>query len=351
MEIGIVATEHVQELDCAYAPLVEAGFLCSLLHGAHDDFRHEKAYGVLAYGVAYAAKGDLHEIAGCVELGLWILNDVTIQNAQGLEVCHEGAGVPDKETAASPLARERVEYDRLLRVGSVVQDNYLIWNSHVGKNTQNKSYICVMELIFGTQNKGKLAEAQYICDVLGAKYGMEVKVLPMPEKVDIPEDGETYRENSLQKARWIWEHYGCSCFADDSGLEVEALGGEPGVHTARYCDRNFADGMDKLLARLEEVGAMEKEQRGASFVCGITLYLAEKDRGVLKDEGPYYFEGRCGGSISLSKCGGAGFGFDPVFMADETPGLCMAELSDEKKNSISHRAVALELMFKALSAK
>lgn len=209
-----------------------------------------------------------------------------------------------------------------------------------------------MELIFGTQNRGKLAEAQFICDRLGAEYGIEIKVLPMPEKADIPEDGDSYMANSLQKAQWIWERYGKSCFTDDSGLEVAALDGAPGIHTARYCDRNFESGMDKLLFELEKTGAVEPDSRRASFECCITLILSEDDAPQGVEAGkPLFFEGSCKGSISPCKCGSAGFGFDPVFIADATPGLCMAQLEDEQKNMISHRGLALREMFRYLADK
>lgn len=209
-----------------------------------------------------------------------------------------------------------------------------------------------MELIFGTQNKGKLAEAQQICDRLGCKYGIQVHVMPMPDKIDIPEDGDSYHANSLIKAQWIWEHYGKSCFADDSGLEVAALGGAPGIHTARYCDRNFASGMDKLLHELDMCGARSAESRKASFECCITLFLTPEDapQGVPAGE-PLVFDGHCHGQISDKKYGSAGFGFDPVFIADAVPGKCLAELEDEHKNTISHRALALEEMFRFLTKK
>lgn len=189
-----------------------------------------------------------------------------------------------------------------------------------------------------------------ICDRLGRKYGIGIKVLPMPEKADIPEDGNSYLENSSQKALWIWRRYGKSCFADDSGMEVAALGGAPGIHTARYCDRNFANGMDKLLHELDMAGAVTPEQRKAAFKCCITLILSPEDapQGVQAGE-VLAFEGCCSGRISDRRCGSAGFGFDPVFIADAAPGLCMAELDDEKKNSISHRALALEEMFRYLA--
>lgn len=209
-----------------------------------------------------------------------------------------------------------------------------------------------MELIFATQNKGKLREAQEICDVLGARYGVQVTVLPMPEKADIPETGSSYMENSMQKAQWIWERYGASCFADDSGLEVEALGGAPGIHTARYCHRDFASGMDSLLYELEQKGAMEPQQRRASFECCITLMLSSTDAPQGVEAGkPLFFEGHCQGRISPCKCGDQGFGFDPVFMPDAHPDMCMAQLEDSVKNLISHRGLALEQMFRFLANK
>lgn len=212
-------------------------------------------------------------------------------------------------------------------------------------------FCAAMELIFATQNKGKLKEAQQICDVLGRRYGVCITVLPMPEKADIPETGTTYRENSLQKVQWIWERYGRSCFADDSGLEVDALDGAPGIHTARYCDRNFESGMDKLLHELGERGAVQPQQRKASFQCCISLVLSADDAPQGVEAGKaLFFDGECRGRISESKCGDAGFGFDPVFMPDAYPDKCMAELPELEKNLISHRGMALERLFQFLSS-
>ena len=199
-----------------------------------------------------------------------------------------------------------------------------------------------MKLIFATGNEGKVREAQQIFDALEPVYGVHVEVLPMPLKVDIEENGTSYRENSLIKARYVHSRWGCDCFADDSGLEVEALDGAPGIYTARYCDHNFSDGIDLLLHTLGERGATEPSARRASFKCCISLIL---------DGEEFTFEGDCPGTISGERCGSAGFGFDPVFIADATPGLCMAELPEEKKNSISHRGSALEKMMKFLSSK
>lgn len=197
-----------------------------------------------------------------------------------------------------------------------------------------------MEFIFASGNPGKVREVQEICDTLGAKYGVDVRILPMPEKLDIPETGTSYRENSLQKASFVWERYYCNCFADDSGLEVDALDGAPGIYTARFCDRNFASGIDKLLYLLDQKGAVSPQQRRAAFKCCITLIVDGK---VIA------FDGDCRGTISARCCGDGGFGFDPVFEADATPARCMAQLPEDEKNMISHRGIAMDKMFRWLS--
>ena len=197
-----------------------------------------------------------------------------------------------------------------------------------------------MELIFATGNAGKVREAQQICDRLAKKWGINLTIVPMPDKVDIPETGDSYEENALQKARFVWDKYHKNCIADDSGMEVEALDGAPGIYTARYCDRDFADGMDKLLYELDRKQALAPEQRKATFECCLTVII---DGTMLS------FRGTSPGRISLCKCGSAGFGFDPVFMPDATPGLCMAELPEEQKNLISHRGLAFEKLFRYLA--
>lgn len=196
-----------------------------------------------------------------------------------------------------------------------------------------------MELIFATANPGKVREARQICDALGKKYGVAVSVVPMQDKVDIVEDGADYAANSEIKARYVWNRYHKCCIADDSGLEVEALDGAPGLYTARYCGHNFQNGIDKLLHEMQERGALEPSRRRARFVCDITL---------MTGDGVHHFEGVCDGCISLERRGDCGFGFDPVFIPDVCPGKCMAELEEEVKNLISHRGLALEEMFKYL---
>ena len=187
-----------------------------------------------------------------------------------------------------------------------------------------------MKIVFATGNLGKLREAS---EILGEGF----ELVPLTEvgiTEDIPETGETLRENSLQKAQYVLEHCGCDCFADDTGLEVDALGGAPGVYTARYAgdDKDFNKNMDKVLHELE---GLEGEARRARFKSVITLMVAGD---------PHFFEGPLEGVIALEKSGNGGFGYDPIFIADEYPGLTLADISEEQKNDISHRGKALRAM-------
>jgi len=190
-----------------------------------------------------------------------------------------------------------------------------------------------MKLIFATGNKGKLREAS---EILGEGCTL-VTPAQMGLTEDIPETGETLKANSEQKVDYLHEHLGCDCFADDTGLEVDALGGAPGVHTARYSgvDKDFNANMDKLLAELGKAGAVHPEQRRARFHSVVTLLLGGRK---------YFFEGTLEGWIAFEKAGCGGFGYDPVFIADEYPDRTLAEISEEAKNEISHRGKALRAM-------
>ena len=206
-----------------------------------------------------------------------------------------------------------------------------------------------MKIVFATGNKGKLREA---AEILGE--GFELISLPdVGIYEDVPETGNTLMANSLQKARYVYENCGCDCFADDTGLEVDALGGAPGVYTARYAgdDKDFNKNMDKVLyelTRLEsesKVAAsmglkMKPFSRRARFKSVITLMLGGK---------PHFFEGTLEGVIAHEKSGNGGFGYDPIFIADEFPGMTLADISEEEKNNISHRGKALRAMAKWLS--
>lgn len=196
-----------------------------------------------------------------------------------------------------------------------------------------------MKIIFATGNKGKLREAQ---EILGPDYEL-VTPASLGITEEIPETGETLEENSLQKAMYLYERTGLDCFADDTGLEVDALDGAPGVYTARYAGEHcsFEDNMDKLLATLSELDSKgTKVTRKARFRSIVTLLIDGK---------PHYFEGVMEGSIAESKAGCRGFGYDPVFISDEYPDSTVAELPEGTKNEISHRGKALRKMAAYLS--
>jgi len=190
-----------------------------------------------------------------------------------------------------------------------------------------------MKLIFATSNRGKLAEAS---EILGEGYELlsssEVGITE-----DIPETGDTLQANSLQKAQYVFEKTGLDCFADDTGLEVDALGGAPGVHSARYATdgHDFEANIDKLLAELEK---RPGEPRTARFRCVVTLFY----KGRI-----HCFEGRVEGSISTERRGTLGFGYDPIFIPDGLGGKTFAEVH-EGKNLLSHRGQSLRALAKWL---
>ena len=202
----------------------------------------------------------------------------------------------------------------------------------------------MMKMVFATGNSGKLREAS---EILGEGFEL-VSLSQVGIDEDIPETGNTLRANSLQKAQYLYEKLGCDCFADDTGLEVDALGGAPGVYTARYAgdDKDFNKNMDKVLYELavlegevrmaESLGLkMKPVTRRARFKSVVTLIVDGKIK---------IFEGTLEGVISREKSGNGGFGYDPIFIADEYPGLTLADISEEEKNAISHRGEALRAM-------
>jgi len=180
-------------------------------------------------------------------------------------------------------------------------------------------------LVFATNNAHKLAEIRAIVEG-------RVEILSLADigcHADIPETADTLEGNALQKAQYVFENYGLDCFADDTGLEVDALGGAPGVHTARYANPDFNDteaNTAKLLAELKN-----KSDRHARFRTVIAL--------IEKGE-PRMFEGIVEGEITTEKRGTQGFGYDPVFAPTEA-GRTFAELGVDVKNHISHRARAV----------
>lgn len=181
------------------------------------------------------------------------------------------------------------------------------------------------KLVVATNNAHKLEE-------IAAILGDEMELLSLKDihcDADIPETADTLEGNARQKAMYIYENYGMDCFADDTGLEVEALNGAPGVYSARYA----GDGHDSeanMQKLLHELG--DKENRKAQFRTAICLILEGKE---------YLFEGIVKGEIIKEKRGGAGFGYDPIFVP-EGHELTFAELGNDIKNTISHRARAVE---------
>ena len=183
-----------------------------------------------------------------------------------------------------------------------------------------------MRLVFATNNKHKLSE---MSSILGDK----IELLSLKDincDVDIPETADTLEGNAILKSEFIYNNYNINCFADDTGLEVEALNGEPGVYSARYAEGESHDSMaimKKLLSKLENV-----ENRSAQFRTVISLILDGKK---------YVFEGIVKGRISKERKGDKGFGYDPIFIP-EGYDKSFAELGEDVKNKISHRAKAVE---------
>lgn len=179
-------------------------------------------------------------------------------------------------------------------------------------------------LVFATNNKHKLHEVSALLEGV-----VEIKSLAeMGLEGDIPETSDTLQGNALQKAQWVWERTHLDCFADDTGLEVDALGGAPGVYSARYAGEHcsFDDNINKMLAAMEG-----KTDRKADFRTVICL---------MEGGQPRYFEGRVDGTILTERYGAEGFGYDPIFMPDRFA-VSFAEMPLEVKNKISHRGLAV----------
>ncbi len=201
------------------------------------------------------------------------------------------------------------------------------------------------KIVFATNNLHKLEEIRQI-------LGDNMEVLSLSDidcHADIPETADTLEGNALQKARYVWDHYHMSVFADDTGLEVDALDGAPGVHSARYADGEGHDSeanMQKLLRELDG-----KTLRTAHFRTVIALLLApESTADAAAEPTVHLFEGRVDGTIATAKRGTAGFGYDPLFVPDGY-NESFAELGTEVKNTISHRARAVARLCEFFSCK
>lgn len=189
-----------------------------------------------------------------------------------------------------------------------------------------------MKLVFATNNQHKLDEVRKV--VTGDFDIVSLSEIDCHD--DIPETADTLEGNALQKARYIKEHFGYDCFADDTGLEVEALNNAPGIYSARYAGpgHDSEANMNKLLQEMKD-----KENRKAQFRTAIALILNGKE---------YLFEGIVRGSIITEKRGNSGFGYDPIFVPENYTET-FAELGNDIKNQISHRAEAVKKLIEFLS--
>lgn len=190
------------------------------------------------------------------------------------------------------------------------------------------------KLVFASNNAHKLSEIRAI-------LGDRIEIISLSDlqcHEEIPETADTLEGNALIKARYVWEHYGLYCFADDTGLEVEALGGAPGVYSARFAGEHasFEDNVSLLLERLSGVAA----PRRARFRTVIAL---------IDEYGTHFFEGSVDGEITLERSGDHGFGYDPVFRPEGREET-FAQLTEQEKNSMSHRGRAVQKLVRYLQA-
>ena len=195
-----------------------------------------------------------------------------------------------------------------------------------------------MKLVFATNNKHKLSEIRAI-------LGDEIDILSLEDincHADIPETADTLEGNALQKAQYVVDHFGMSCFADDTGLEVDALNGEPGIYSARYAgeEHDSEANMTKLLNNLGQ-----NNNRKAQF--RTVIALLEVKGGKIRQ---HLFEGIVKGEIIRERRGGEGFGYDPIFQPEGYQ-QTFAEMSGEAKNAISHRGRAVRKLVEYLLPK
>lgn len=205
-------------------------------------------------------------------------------------------------------------------------------------------------LVFASNNAHKLEE---VSNILGSQF--DIKSLhDIGCDVDIPETGLTFHENALQKAQYVKEHYGFDCFADDSGMEVPVLGGEPGIYSARYAKLHGRDitpdnrddiNMDVLIERLEALKPQEDTLAGARILARAQFRTSIA---LIYHGETHYFDGIIPGTIINEKRGTNGFGYDPIFVPDGYD-KTFAQLGTEVKNGISHRARAVKQLAEFLS--
>lgn len=190
------------------------------------------------------------------------------------------------------------------------------------------------QIIIATHNQHKIDEIQEM--VKGKIDIVSIKSLGLNK--DIPETGDTLKDNAKQKAEYVYKKFNKDCFADDTGLEVEALDGRPGVYSARYAGENcsFDDNINLLLSEME--GKINRKACFKTVIC------------LIEDGKEMFFEGKCEGVITTERYGNKGFGYDPVFIP-KGYGESFAEMSKEDKNKISHRGIATRKLIEYLLKK
>ncbi|WP_295210610.1 RdgB/HAM1 family non-canonical purine NTP pyrophosphatase [Ruminococcus sp.] len=190
-----------------------------------------------------------------------------------------------------------------------------------------------MKLVIASNNKGKIREYKQLLEPLG------YEVMSQSEAgidLDVEETGTTFAENSALKARAAYKLCGCAVLADDSGLEIDALNGEPGVYSARY--GGLSSDEERTALVLEKLKDVADDKRGAHFTCTIHFIKADGEEIAV--------EGKVFGKIGYEPVGENGFGYDPIFMYD---GKSFAQVDAETKNAVSHRANALKALLKELT--
>ena len=195
-----------------------------------------------------------------------------------------------------------------------------------------------MELLIATNNKGKVKEIKEILS------GLDMEVFSLADKgidIEVEEDGKTFEENSMKKASEIFKIANCITVADDSGLEVDALGGAPGVYSARYAGENATD-EEKYTKLLNELKGLPEEKRTARFVSDVSVIFPDGTKKSLR--------GECEGVITTKPSGNGGFGYDPVFFVPEL-NKTFSEATMEEKNQISHRGKAFRMLREYLQDK
>ncbi|MDY6251465.1 MAG: RdgB/HAM1 family non-canonical purine NTP pyrophosphatase [Bacteroidales bacterium] len=193
------------------------------------------------------------------------------------------------------------------------------------------------EIVFATNNEHKLQELR---EIVGHKFNI-LSLAQIGCHDDIPETASTIEGNAEMKARYVKQHYGYDCFSDDTGLEIDALGGEPGVYSARYAGpgHDSEANIDKVLAKLQGVSP---ERRTARFRTAVAL---------LQGQQLHIFEGKVEGHILTERHGTGGFGYDSIFAPVEGRGLTFAQMQPQEKNAMSHRGRAVARLVQFLASQ